>query len=173
MIQLISVCILVLGGCFSLTQYLHMLQQNSYFNSRYIKWLRRVSLWKPGVALIFAVLFMVFALFELPVGCLVMAVLYAGYAVFTARIKQKKAIKPLVFTARIKRMYVAFVMLNIVFLVVAFCCHLMWLYGFCVILCLFPGISAIVVNSVNIPVESIIRSGYIAQAKKSCGNAKI
>ena len=38
MLTLISIIIAAVAGMFALTRQLHMLQQNSYFNSRYLSW---------------------------------------------------------------------------------------------------------------------------------------
>ena len=104
----------------------HMFQLNSYGVGTHIKWIVKNP--KSWVAGIFALLFGAVSLFSdfilceggrhaliLHIAfCLVFAVL------FLARLKKKKAKTPLVFTARVKRMTVTYIVLALIAVALAF-----------------------------------------------------
>lgn len=101
MLWWIRLCAAVLSVPFGAYRQLQMLQQNSYFPSRYGKWLRQNFLWELILELIIFLFSVCFALW----GVAVLWVVIAAVRIPSAFRLHKSAIKPLVFTARIKRLY--------------------------------------------------------------------
>ena len=102
-----SAILLVISSFVGITRCFHMLQQNSYFNKRYAEWCRNAPKERAVIGfLCFAALtiFLCFdVLFYLPVFIISLVVFVIR---LTDNIRtQKKAIEPLVFTGRVKRMY--------------------------------------------------------------------
>ena len=96
------------GGLFSLLRELHMLQQNSYFASRYLKWVlhsRKKYVYHALILVLFVLAFILF-------GSSRPMAMTIGFGVWPLTMipvwfrSRKKAIKPLVFTARVKRQIV-------------------------------------------------------------------
>ncbi len=104
----LSLFVAAASALFGAYRQLQMLQQNSYFPSRYGKWLRQ-NFWKTmvgeGVLFFFAAVFFAFDLWILG---LVLWAAVLGTRVPTALWAHQSAIKPLVFTARVKRLYACF-----------------------------------------------------------------
>ena len=99
---LMSLIFATLSGLFSLTRQLQMLQQNSYFPSRYTSWLKDNL---PHLNIVF--FFIVSVLFNLGFDFVLMAVtlLTAAINIRSSVRTQKNSIKKLVFTGRIKRLF--------------------------------------------------------------------
>ena len=161
----------------------HMFQLNSYGVGTHVKWMAKNP--KALVAGIFALLFGAVSLFSdfiLGEGgrhayalhivfCLVFAVL------FLARLKKKKAKTPLVFTARVKRMMVTYLVLVLVAVALAFLLPVKGLSY--VILFGFYALSTLMIflaNLINAPVEAAVRNHYLNEAKailRDCPDLKI
>lgn len=108
MIAVRAVVILSLGvsGIFASLYHLQMLQQNGYYPSRYIRWLKKSFSPKFSVAVAAAAIWVVICF--LPRG-VARVLLPAASALTLLRIpiavnKQKKSVKRLVFTSRVKRL---------------------------------------------------------------------
>lgn len=99
---LISLIFSILSGIALITRQFQMLQQNSYFPSRYTKWLADNFSIAPVVA--FAVSSLLFCLKLYLLQSLFLAVVMI-ISIFSAIKNQKTSIKKLVFTGRIKRLY--------------------------------------------------------------------
>lgn len=103
----IALLLLAASCLFSSVKQLQMLQQNSYFPSRYTKWLK--GSYTPQLALE-AILFCAVSLRNTLAGSaflLIISIITATVRAFSAIKVQKSSIKPLVFTARIKRLFAA------------------------------------------------------------------
>ena len=176
---ILSFFFVLLGGMFLSTDDFHMLQQNSYFNSRYLKWFSKNAdryvirlAWICAILLSFAI-----RTFELNiVGCVVTAI-YMLWAILGVVNRQKKAIKPLVFTNRVIRMYVtAGVLLVASFVLAALCFTINDLYVLpLMILAVETPIIVLLSNVLNAPIETFFRNRFIKDAKrilKSCKELK-
>ena len=96
---------LVVSALFSLYKQFQMLQQNSYFPSRYYKWLS--GSYSPTLAIcsiLFCALSFLWA--KSPVVCAVLGAIVLIVRIILAINSHKKSIKPLVFTKRVWRLYV-------------------------------------------------------------------
>ncbi|MBE6809309.1 MAG: UDP-N-acetylmuramoyl-tripeptide--D-alanyl-D-alanine ligase [Ruminococcaceae bacterium] len=112
---IISMLLNSVAAVFSITRQFQMLQQNSYFPSRYTSWLKGNF---PYLG-VFA-FFISSALFCLEHYYLQMIFIafILGFSIFSAIILQKKSIKKLVFTGRIKRLYTAAIIVLLLLLAV-------------------------------------------------------
>ncbi len=188
---LIIICVL---ATLNTTRQYQMLQQNSYFASRYYGWLKenrrligvnvlclllgaicgaflfgRTQLWgliddtpfaEKNVALVFnfagAVLLAIFAL--------------AAYIMAVRAVRRNKSsIKPLVVTARIKRMYCVSAFFAVAAAALSF--FFDGVAGFAawcvlVILCFVPSLNVLLTLFVTKPAEKLIAAHYINDAKK-------
>lgn len=147
---------------------LQMLQQNSYFPSRYIKWLYDSYFSRLFVlALVFcalSVLFKYSIVAEFILICILLAV--QVYSAFSAH---KKSIKKLVFTARIKRLYLTAIILQAVICVLTLVTHGMVqgvFFSLLMLLCVFSPLLILTGWLIMQPVEILFKKHYINDAKK-------
>lgn len=137
------------------TNRVHMFQLNAYkfvFHRDWMKNNRTALLLKAVPAVLSAALFFVpsVAAHIAACGCnLVFALLYLP----------KKAKKPLVFTTRVKRLYVTGILLF------ALCCFGTDLAPFCEIPLLLGSFFMLLCNLINRPLENAVRRHYINEAK--------
>ena len=111
---LISLILSFLCGLFSLTRQYQMLQQNSYFPSRYTSWLKdNTPLLPISVCLVVSTL-VCFKLYALQ---LIFTAIYLFACIYSEITTQKKSIKKLVFTDRVKRLYIASAILLLILLI--------------------------------------------------------
>ncbi len=191
-----AILTLALAVCavFNLTRQFQMLQQNSYFASRYFGWLK-LNCKFIFANIIFIVLgalggfFVVFRLDTFKIlyklvphtekwayictaagGALLLITALAAY-IFAARAvgKNKKSIKPLVLTARVKRMYAlaavitlaltaAFLYLDGIYAFVVFCALLLLTFA--------PSAFTLLLLLLLKPAEKAIAQHYVNDAKK-------
>ena len=161
-LRAIACALLAFGGVFALLTDLHMLQQNSYYASRYFKWLGGNLTKYIGRVLLLAVL-IVCSFWEIPF--LVACALYAVIEVPRWFSLRKKAIKPLVFTARVKRQIVTASLLLVCVGVVAVLWCRPCVYALIVLATLTP-ITAVLVRWINEPMEAAVRRWYYCDAKR-------
>lgn len=168
---ILSILLLTVSSFFSLYGQFQMLQQNSYFPSRYFKWVSGAFSPSPAVCCIFFCAIMnVFYSRSLYVLALCVAAAWLIFCVFGAIRKAGKSIKPLVFTGRIKRLYAAAIItvsaLDAVFIV---------LYGnlastvcmmISVMLCTVTPLLCLTAWLLTLPVEKAFNRYYINDAKK-------
>lgn len=158
-----------IGAIASLTYQLQMFQQNSYFPKRYISWLKENE---KSKIIIRAIFYLVYAVFMSCKGITVVNValiLYAVYSIIRSKKLQKKAIIPLKFTQRIKRMYGVFVFLLVLIAAVQFLLLKdisFWGVSLNVVFCVFPYLSVFLLWALLYPVERHINNRFIKDAKK-------
>ena len=163
----ISLFLASASGLFLVTRQFQMLQQNSYFPSRYTKWLKdNLSVFPVLAFLISSILFtcrlylvqMFFVAFVLILN------------IISAIKIQKKSIKKLVFTARVKRLYITAIILFLV-LIVLYILFYNSVVGriFTTINFMLSFIAPILVYLcwvITCPVEKLFSNYYINDAKK-------
>lgn len=161
-LMIISGLLLAIGGCFALSGDLHMLQQNSYYLSRYFRWLKG-SLGCYALRIFWAILLCVASLnlYTFAAASALFAIVY----ILSAPLKQKKAIKPLVVTARVKRQFAT---AGIILLGLGATGAFLWKYAICLLIifaCVTP-LTACIVKLINEPIEAAVRQYYISDAKR-------
>ena len=167
---LICAFIAAVAGTAGCVKQLHMLQQNSYFISRYLKWLKgdasNFLYVQSGVCALMAILisFKGYLLATVALGIFAAAVVYLNI------IAQKKAIKPLVFTKRIIRTFI--VCAALLFVGAVLCLVLKGtlaakiILPIVLILGIFPEFTALIASLIMKPVEKQITEGFIKDAKR-------
>lgn len=161
-LTLIACVLLAVGGCFAAIGDYHMLQQNSYFISRYRKWL--CGSLKKYVGRLAWVIVLLAASFNAILFLLACAA-FAAWEVYISLAKQKKAIKPLVFTARVKRMMTT----NALLLAAAGALSVFvssYFLALMIALACFTPLTAVAVITINEPAEALVRRRFINDAKR-------
>lgn len=118
-ILLISLILTSVSGVFALVKQYQMLQQNSYFPSRYFAWVKDGYFVSYIIECLVFCLTAVFLNFKLFIPLLILSVILLSVRIFSAVKVQKKSIKKLVFTARIKRLFGAAVFVLTVFIILS------------------------------------------------------
>ncbi len=167
---LLSAVSLILAGIAGAIKQMHMMQQNSYYLSRYFKWLSSQSDFgfyaRTALGVIIALLFVV----KWYIVAVIIGLLFAAFCIYKNIKEQKKAIKPLVFTQRIIRTYAAIIVIFIVLILVFSLCKASALRILAVTLCfifgIFCEIPTVLAFIIMKPVEKAITKGFINDAKK-------
>ena len=161
----VALVLLSISGIFSATRQIQMLQQNSYFPSRYIHWLKGSLSIKVAFSLVLFLAICVLFYTEKNILLLVIAVLLAAVKIDNAIKLQKSSIKPLVFTARVKRIYCT---IAILFTALIILCSILlkplaiavFSLSFC------PPLTVLIARTINAPMENALGAMYIADAKR-------
>ncbi len=164
---LAELSIIALGGMFTFTRQAQMLQQNSYFPSRYFKWLREeMHLRKQLLHSVFLAAALLLFFFGGSVALTAYSIFMLMFKITRARYLQKNSIKPLVYTARVKRQYLT---LAVIYLALVTCGFLLHhpLFGVLIILLSYmPYVAVLLVRTINAPIENSFTAWYINDAKK-------
>lgn len=168
-ILLISVILAAVSGLFALVRQYQMLQQNSYFPSRYMPWVKdsySVPICIECIAFCITSLLMSRRLFT---AQLILLIAVLAVRVFMCVRTQKKSIKKLVFTGRIKRLFAAAAILLAVFIFLYILIERPMGEIFVLLTLIFSFISpltALVCRMLTAPVEKLISRWYINDAKR-------
>ena len=164
---LISLIFIAVSSLFSLTRQLQMLQQNSYYPTRYFGWL------KDNLPFIHIILFLVFALlfaFGFYIPQTIFSACVMAYRIVKAIKVQKKAIKRLVFTARIKRLYTAAIFIHLILIILYALMPMNALCRICMVLSFalsfLTPVLLILIWIVTLPIEKAFSLWYVCDAKK-------
>lgn len=176
---LIFLAISSVSSLFAITRQFQMLQQNSYYPSRYFGWLKTsFSGGFLGCALLY-LLVSVFYFFHFKIGYIggcVVAFFILCYNIKTAVQLQKRSVKGLVFTGRVKRLYVAAILLFAI-LIALYCFFPKGIVGrfsnvALLLLCYVTPITTFLLWCITLPVEKLIGRYYINDAKKILASRK-
>ncbi len=154
-------------GLFSLVKQFQMLQQNSYFPSRYFGWLKN----NLPLASIFVVFVSSFILtFSFYIGLAIFLSLVLGFTVYLSIKQQKKSIKKLVFTSRVKRLFSATAIIYLI-LILVYAFNSQLVFGrisasVLLFISLVSPISLFLAWGVTLPIEKIFSLYYINDAKR-------
>lgn len=165
-IVLIALAALCVSALFASIKQLQMLQQNSYYPTRYFGWLRGdFSLWWlfPLLGLAAGCVFLFLGGTPAKVGLSALA-LVSLLSIPTAIRFQKRAVKGLVFTARVKRILAAECLILILLMLLA---AFFPLIGLAVLLlCFSVPVLVLCAWAVTFPLEKIFAAYFVADAKK-------
>ena len=147
--------------CLAVVINIHMFQLNSYKPKTHTKWifnnLRRN--WSHLLALVIAFV----VLLNTIVGLVLINI---AFIIFLSKNNNVQAKKPLVYTARVKRLLACIFVLVVVSSVAMFRMPVSYGYFFiCIFYALIPFI-VLLANYINMPIEASIRKYYINDAKK-------
>jgi len=173
-ILLISLILSSFTGISCLVKQFQMLQQNSYFPSRYFSWVK--SDFSVKSVIVFFISSLLFCFDFYAVQAIFLGAIFL-LSVITARKTQKESIKKLVLTARVKRLFAAAGILEIVFiaLYILFCNSFIGKLS-CVVLFLLTLISPVLTFicwAVTYPVEKAFSRHYINDAKRILKNHSV
>lgn len=165
-----SMLLAAIGGLILCTDDFQFLQLNSYYNSRYFRWFKgntekyicRIA-WIAVIILSCAFKIGGRRWIAVPV-----CAIFVAWAFFSVRAHQKKAIKPLVFTPRVIRMYVtdAVLLFALAYLTARFADKANWIVLPFVLLAVETPLTVVAANFINRPVEACVRRGFINDAQK-------
>ncbi len=167
---ILTLVFLVLSGICSVVRQYQMLQQNSYYYSRYLKWVFPFYRTKLIFSLLLAVIFAALIFFKLYIVSLIFAVLVFTIRLNTAIKTQKKSVKALAVTARIKRLFVTAFLLLTTLCVLS--CFIDYTYSALVVFSLVSPLLCIACRFINTPIEQIINAWYINDAKRIINSMK-
>lgn len=170
---IICICT-VITAAFSLVKQFQMLQQNSYFPSRYFKWLKDSYFEK---LILLTLVFCIICLFYsfLPWLALAASVIFTAYQIYSAVTDYKKSIKKLVFTPRVIRLYSAAVIVIAAVLILALTNKMPLDSIFLVVLLIlgvFTPITTFIAYYLTKPIEILFSNYYISDAKKKLSSNK-
>jgi len=175
-ILLLSVIFFGLSLFCSLYRQLQMLQQNSYFPSRYIKWIYSGFMMEITLLTFVYCLDSVILLSGKFVFALILSILLFVIRLFLAIKCYKKSIKKLVFTARIKRLIATCVIIFGALLSVCEIFEKSLVFEISLILISFISVISPVMVLVSwlitAPIEKSVSKYYINDAKKILKNSK-
>lgn len=169
-ILLFSLITAGLSACFALVRQFQMLQQNSYFPSRYFSWVKdgySAELCIECIAFCLSSLLMSRKLY---IAQLIFLIAVLAVRVFLCIRTQKRSIKKLVFTGRIKRFFGAAVILFLLFICIyalmpksvageIFACLTL-------MLSFISPLTALICRFVTAPVDKAVTKWYINDAKR-------
>ncbi len=161
---ILTLVFISLSGICSVVRQYQMLQQNSYYYSRYLKWVFPFYKDKFVGSIIFAVIFSVLVFFKLYIASCALAVLIFATRLNTAVKTQKKSVKALALTARVKRLFATTVILLAALCVLAY--FVKYTYFAVILFVMLSPFLCIACRFINTPIEQIINAYYISDAKK-------
>ncbi len=161
---LFLLCVGVMGG---FVRCAHMMQQNSYKPERYLAFGKTAAKGRPIAALLCGLIALGVSFVYQPVFLAVVGI-FAFLRIAKNRKEQKKAIKPLVFTPRVKRQFVTASVVLLALLGV------WWLGSFWQYIALggvmfffaFTPVLMMLALYVNMPMEKAVANHYVRDAKK-------
>ena len=145
---------------------LHILQLENYYISRYAAWMKKNShrIFYPRMILVLIIL-PIFA-FVLKLNKIALGITILDYIILILAFPKKKEKKPFVVTARIKRVYVTYLIL---FFIAAFFANT-WNYQIVLsilnLFAIFVYLFVYLVSIINKPIEKIIRKNFCVKANK-------
>lgn len=158
--------LILAASLFLCLYFMHMFQQKGYKLNEFWAWLKKNAFKVLFIPLIAALILNSILIFSnifvkwLSLVILGICPLVIFYLYFTLKVKQAK--KPLVFTARIKRLLLTVIIIHII-IFISFYLYSKYSYQpFMIVLCPFIVILASLVNS---PVETAIQNHYLKDAK--------
>ena len=159
------ICLVTLG--FTITRQLHMLQQNSYFYSRYFDFLKENIKNSSIVSVLLAALTVFLAFFS-PLVCMIFTAVCCVFRVINTLYKLSHAKVKIKFTSRVKRMYVTLTLLCLISALL-YKIPIVWLAVSSAATALSPFM-AMLVNLINAPFERGAKRWYINDAKRILKN---
>ncbi len=147
---------------------LHMFQQNRYETGRFIKWMKesiRIQTSKSFIPLTLVIDAVFIPLFFKKAGLIIEIIILILLCIYLFhQEKNQKYIKPLVYTARVKRQIVVLSLLTILVFILLWIADIKWLLPVCAYL--LPWILVFPMAWITSPVEALVRNRYLNEAKE-------
>jgi len=171
-LPILAMAVAVVSGLLGLVRQYQMLQQNSYFASRYFGWLKgNISVF-PTILKSFVVILAVWAVFlgfETLKNSLTLFAAVALYFGWKSASLNAASIKRLVYTARVKRMFAFALVLLLLLGVLGLVLGGVWgsvLLAALTLLTIFPEVLCLLSLIALKPIEKAYANYYISDAKK-------
>lgn len=174
LLGIISIAVITVSGIFAGYRQFQMLQQNSYFIKRYAKWLKGNFKFRSVISTVLMLLSGVSVVFGLNTVLCIVAVL-SLLRIKTAFSDNKKSIKKLVMTSRVKRTFITFVVICLIPYILGVTVN-EYLFLISVVFAFAVFLPVILSVTVMSPVEKAFKRYYINDAKrilKSNENLKV
>ena len=110
-ILFLTILFIAASGVFSLYRQLQMLQQNSYFLSRYFGWIKQSYTTEFSLSAVFYCVITFLSVKNHLILSLILSALLLAARIFLCVRTNRKSIKKLVFTARIKRLFITAILI--------------------------------------------------------------
>ena len=167
---LISLIIAAVSGVFSLVRQLQMLQQNSYYPSRYFGWIKDgFSVWLAVLSILFCVSSLIYSSSKDALHLVFTAIILAIRIPLCIR-TQKKSIKKLVFTPRVKRLFAAAIIIQAILILIYAVLPLSLAGEICLVISLMLSLITPLLTfamwGITLPIEKAFAKWYICDAKK-------
>ncbi len=146
---------------------IHMFQLSSYRNSRYFRWLIPGNI--VSTKRILALLMLAAAFIPSYYGIALAAVITTTGYIHCFREKFKT---PLVYTMRVKRLFITNILLYAAITVVTLLFAEEWAAGITGIALLFSNLTMLLANLINMPIEKAVNRHYYNDAKRLIGSHK-
>ncbi len=174
---IISLITILFYTIFKSRKAFHMLQQNWYDKSfRYLKWISR-NFKKVFLEIDIVMILIIF-------GCFLLKIEYVHYIIATIylaltiidfyRHKKEQIKKPLVYTARLKRlsitMFILYLIPIIIFVKNFNDINIYLYYLIIIIMIYFNYFIVLIANRINMPIEQIVYYYYLSKAKEKLNN---
>ena len=170
LIVFLSLLFVSCSAVFSLYRQIQMLQQNSYFPSRYFKWLKTAYVLELALSCILYCA--VSSLYLKSTNVLLLVIFISLFAVrlIFALNTRKKSIKKLVFTARVKRLFLTAIIL-LALLIGIYVITPNTLAGeiclmICIMLSVVSPLAVFVIWGITYPIEKAVSNWYVNDAKR-------
>lgn len=167
---ILILCLSAISGLLAITRHFQMLQLNSYYPSRYFKWLKEN--FNNGF-LLCAILYLIVSLMyflKLYIPGFIITLFIVFYNIKTASDLQKRSIKKLVFTSRVKRLYLTGIFLFAVLIALAVLTKSGFLNRLFIsavlLLSYVTPILTLALWGIMAPIEKRIAKYYVDDAKK-------
>ncbi len=169
-IILISLIIVAISGLFGLVKQMQMLQQNSYFPSRYFKWVKTEYYIKFFLELTLSAGLIVSIKEDTGITVFILSSVILIIRILSAVYSQKKSIKKLVFTGRVKRFFATAIILNTIFILLyaLFSENIVGQIGymFIAVLSFTSPLLCFAVRFITAPIDKAINKWYISDATR-------
>lgn len=178
-VNIIALIFIAASGIFSLYRQLQMLQQNSYYPSRYFKWIKQSYTLELAMSAVLYCALTFLIQNDKSVFVLTVAVMLLALRIIQNLTARKKSIKKLVFTARIKRLYATAILIlgllasafeifknNDLNVFAANSSLSKACYVLCIILSVVSPAFVFVIWGITYPIEKVVNRYYINDAKR-------
>lgn len=163
----VSLILSIICGIFNLTRQLQMLQQNSYFPSRYTGWLKYNI---PSLQFVGFFAVSVLLCLKLYIVQMIFTAAAALFSICTAISIQKKSIKKLTFTGRVKRQFAAAALVYIILFILYILFYDIILGKLCTAILLtltfITPLTTYICWTITYPIEKAVSNWYISDAKR-------
>ncbi len=175
-ILFLTILFIAASGVFSLYRQLQMLQQNSYFLSRYFGWIKQSYTTEFSLSAVFYCVITFLSVKNHLILSLILSALLLAARIFLCVRTNRKSIKKLVFTARIKRLFITAILILGLLLIVWIFSPLSFAGRICRMLCVMISVISpiltVIIWAITYPIEKAVGAWYINNAKHILGEHK-